>query len=116
MSLPLHLLLDDEGRPRARWTVTGPAAVVLPEFLETDLGFDRYYAMRLVDEGHRVRSGDAPAWTGTGNAFGVSLGPDQTTVEPLVPGPRTGPVTVDTRDFLELIERWLGLIGGDEEA
>ena len=109
--------IDAEGRPRARWLVTGPVEVVLPQFLETDLGFNRSYGEFLVDQAQRVCSGEVPGWEGTGNAFSVSLGPETATIEPLYPSEKSpsGPVSLPTSELAAILERWLGMVEGYED-
>lgn len=120
MRMPLSMRIDAEGRPRARWLVTGPVEVVLPQFLETDLGFNRSYGEFLVDQAQRVCSGEVPSWEGTGNAFSVMLGPEMTTIEPLYPSEKSSSssseaVSLPTTELVAVLERWLGMVGGYED-
>jgi hypothetical protein len=108
--LPIDLSPDDEGRPRAHWSLTGPAEVVLPDWLETDLGYDQAYAHRLIEECRRVLRGHSPGWTTSGNAYGLTIGPDLTVIDPLFPSPDRLAVSVPTLDLLGLIERWSLLV------
>jgi hypothetical protein len=105
--LPIDLEADDQGHPRAVWSLTGPAEVVLPDWLEDDLGHDRAYAHRLIDECRRVLRGHSPGWVTSGNAYALTIGPDRTVIEPLFPRPDSQPVSVPTIDLLGLVDRWL---------
>jgi hypothetical protein len=112
MSVPLELKLDAEGRPRARWPWSGPAEAVLPEFLEVDVGMHGAYGREIVREGRRVLQGRSPRWKASGNAFGLEIEADLTTIERLVDDPRHVAVQLSTRDFVGLVERWCRLVDG----
>jgi hypothetical protein len=107
---------DDHGYPRARWSGPSEEAepVALLHFFESDLGFDKAYAARILERGRELSGGDGKPWRTSGNAFSLFLGRSEAIVTPLFGHPRI-PVELPLGEFLGLVERWLGLIGPDED-
>lgn len=103
---------DEHGYPRARWS--GPAdeaePITLLHFLESDLGFDKAYAQRILDQAAEITEGRAKPWRTSGNAFSLFVGRSEAIITPLFGHPRI-PVELPVSEFLSLVERWLQLIG-----
>lgn len=108
--LPIDLELDADGRPRASWSLSGPADMVLPDFLEVDLAGHSAYVSRLIDEARRAVLGRSPGWSVAGNAYALQIGREMTVIQPLDPRPDRPSVAVPTLDFLGLLERWQNLL------
>ncbi len=115
MNFPVVLSIDSEGRPRARWTATGPVHQVLPEWLEVDLGQNGSYVSFLLDQARRVRDGEVPGWEGSGNAFSVLMGPASTVIETLYPRPDSSPIQIETTDLIDILEQWQSMLGALDE-
>lgn len=110
MSLPIQFHVDPERRPRARWTGHDPEGRALAEFLETDLGAHRAFALRILDEGRRIRSVDHGAYSASGNVFSLRIAPDVTEIAPLRDDLAIEPLRVPTVEFLATVERWRHLL------
>jgi hypothetical protein len=112
--LPMHLALDDAGRPRATWNGSGRApgdARILAEFLESDLALDTVYAERILQKCRRFEEGVRRSWKTTGNAFALALGPEETHISRLFPidDPQPDGCTLPTAEFQKLVARWAAL-------
>ena len=106
MSLPIEFNLDLESRPHAVSTVEEPACQTLAQFLETDLGFHRDYAERILTEGRRIVEEQSGPWTTSGNIFSLAIGAEETVLAPLSQKVDLEPVTLPTDGFLEAVEGW----------
>jgi hypothetical protein len=110
MSLNLRFQLDATGRPRAAGADKTPVPPALIQFLESDLAMDTAYCDRIVAGEKQVKP-EAP-WKIAGNAFSITMGKDETTLAPLVETKAVEPVTLPTREFLDLVRMWRVFLKG----
>jgi hypothetical protein len=103
----MRFLRDAHGYPRCE---VAPPYQAVGWFLEQDIQGSRGTANELLDEIEAVASGRQAGWSGTGNAFHLTLTPEGAEIECLwdeaMPACRVG-----LADLREAVRGWIQLLG-----
>ncbi len=103
--MSLEFYWDEDGTPRAR---AGSALALLAGFLESEVQGSFEVGGRFLDRLVHVRAGRLEAWAETGNAYTVSIRPDE--VEIMLEEGRKGRMRVAPEQFEKALQDWLGFL------
>ncbi len=107
--LPVRLTLNPKNELTAEPTSDSATARALVRFLNGDLAEDAKHCQALLDGGAEILAGKKTSWQLSGNAYGLTLTAQTTELRTLAT--KEAAVSVPTREFLDLVAQWLGLLG-----